>query len=362
VRVRNNDGRNAAVTMQDVAKAAGVSATAVSYVLNNVPTARISAATRLRVLDAAAQLNYRPNAIARAMASGRTLTIGVYGPHTAEALLGNPWSGEALHGIAEELRRWQFHLLLYGFSDPDSHDVSAFTDGRVDGLVVLAPYVDDALPARLVAAGFPTAIVGSRAFGGPRMVWVDMDNVGGARLATKHLLRLGHRRIAHLRGPLGSSDASDRQAGYEAAMREAGVEIPPGYVMEAGYGEREGRNAARELLKVKPRPTAVFTANDMVALGTMQVCEDMGLHVPADVAVVGFDDMPVCEFTRPRLTSIRQPMQEMGRVAASMLLTMVTKGTRPPRSSRVIPAKLVVRETCGAQADSGPLFRPLYHP
>jgi len=332
--------------MRDLAAHVGVSQATVSYVLNAKPNARVSSETRSRILEAAAELNYRPNAIARAMASGRSCTIGVYQPHAPGTPLSGMWTMEVMRGIGEALHARQFHLLLYGYREAEDPPPGAFLDGRVDGLVVLAPHVDDTLPCELARAGFPLAIVGGRGFEGPRCVVVDVDNTTGARRAVEHLIHLGHTRIAHLKGPQGVPNALDRHLGYEQALREHGLPVRSDYVVEAGFSERGGYHAAQEVLRLDPRPTALFAANDIAALGALRACVDAGLRVPGDVALLGYDDAPVCEVARPTLSTMRQPALEMGQAAARMLLALLD-GEETPEKKRTFTAELIVRESCG---------------
>jgi LacI family transcriptional regulator len=334
------------VTMRDIAALVGVSQATVSYVLNAHPKARISPATRQRILEAAAQLNYRPNAMARAMASGRARTIGVYQSHVSETPLSGMWTAAVMRGISEVLRTREFHLLLYGYHVEAEPPLAVFLDGSVDGLILLAPHLEDRLPQSLAEAGFPTAIVGGRAIPGPAIITVDADNTTGARLATEHLIRLGHRRIAHLHGSSDVPNAVDRLNGYQAALRAHRLPVRSETLVYSGFALEGGYEAACTVLRRTPRPTALFVTNDLAALGALQACQDSNLRVPEDVAVVGYDDAPICQFARPLLTTMRQPAQEMGRGAAEMLLALA-EGHSLPEPYRGFTAELVVRESCG---------------
>jgi DNA-binding LacI/PurR family transcriptional regulator len=333
--------------MQDIAARVGVSQATVSYVLNARPDARVSPETRRRVLEAAAELRYRPNAIARAMASGRSRTIGVYQPHAGETPLSGMWTASVMLGISEALHARHLHLLLYGYRESEEPPPETFLDGRVDGLIIIAPHTDDALPGHMAGRDFPTAIVGAGGFDGARTVSVDADNAAGARLAVQHLLSLGHTRIVHLAGPDSVPNALDRRAGYEQAMRARGLPVESDGIVPGGFDMESGEKAARAALCRAPRPTALFVANDIAALGALRACAELGLRVPEDVSVVGYDDAPVCELTRPPLTTMRQPAREMGRAAAEMLLALLD-GAPPAETRRLFAAELVVRESCAA--------------
>jgi len=335
--------------MRDIASMVGVSQATVSYVLNGKPGARVSPATRRRVLEAAAKMHYRPNAIARAMALGRSRTIGVYQPHVSHSPLSGMWNTAVLRGIGEALHQKHFHLLLYGYRQQDEPPPSAFLDGRVEGLIILAPHRDDTLPCELARMGCPTAVIGGGVWEGA--ITVDVDNREGGRLATEHLLRLGHTRIAHLIGPEDVPNAIDRRQGYEEALRDAGVPIRPEYLVPTGFDERSGYASAKVVLSLMPRPTALFVANDVAALGVLMACMDLGLRVPKDVAIVSYDDSPICTLARPTLTSVRQPASQLGYLAAESLLALLND--KPPEIRRhILPPELVVRDSCGGNRET----------
>lgn len=337
-------------TIRDVAEIAGVSQATVSYVLNSKANARISAATKRRVLEAAAKLHYRPHAVARAMASGRSRIIGVYQPHTGQSPLSAIWPMSVMRGISEALHERQYHLLLYSYRESDEPPAAAFLDGRVDGLIILAPHQNNYLVRELATTDLPTAIIGGPGLDAPRMVSVDADNIAGGRLATEHLIRLGHTRIAHIAGPEGVPNAIDRQIGYKQALRAHGLPVYPEYLVRGGFEEEAGRRAACRALTLYPRPTALFVANDIAAIGVLKACAELGMRVPEDVAIIGYDDAPVCEVSRPQLTTMRQPTEAMGFAAAGMLVDMLEKPGPIPEPHRLFPAELIVRESCGASA------------
>lgn len=336
-------------TMQDIASIVGVSQATVSYVLSGKPGARVSPETRRRVLEAAARVHYRPNAIARAMASGRSRTIGVYQPHVSHSPLSGMWNTAVMRGIGEALHQRHYHLLLYGYRQQDEPPPAAFLDGRVEGLIILAPHRDDSLPCELARTGCPVAVIGGGEWEGA--IIVDVDNRKGGRLATEHLLRLGHTHIAHLMGPPDVPNAIDRRRGYEEALCEAGIPLKPEYLVPTGFDERSGFASAKAVLSMTPRPTALFVANDVAALGVLMACIDLGLRVPADVAVVGYDDSPICTLTRPTLTSVRQPASQLGRAAAESLLAMICDRSSAIRQ-HILPPELVVRDSCGGNRET----------
>ena len=349
--MKNGNGNGRLATMRDVAELVGVSQATVSYVLNAKKNARVSPETRERVLEAAASLQYQPNAIARAMALGRSRTVGVYQPHVGESPLSGMWTTLVMRGIGEELHEHGYHLLLFGYRQSDDPSPSAFLDGRVDGLIVLAPHVSDSLPMLLSQLNFPTAIVGGHAPPGDRMRSVDVDNRTGARAATAHLISLGHQRIAHLKGPATVPNAVDRVSGYLEALEAAGIEARPDYLVDAGFHDAGGYMGAMKALCASPRPTGIVAANDISAVGALRACKELGLRVPQDVAVIGYDDAPVCELTSPKLTTMRQPAVEMGRAASRMLLNMRGAGDLQDAHRSFAP-DLIVRESCGSLLES----------
>ncbi len=332
--------------MRDVAELAGVSQATVSYVLNAKSSTRISPETRRRVLDAADTLSYRPNAIARAMVSGQSKIIGTYQPHEGKSVLAGFWTNSVIRGISEALHIHQFHLLLYGYRESEEPQLSAFMDGRVDGLIVLAPHKSDTLPRLLAQSGFPTAIVSGDGYGDTDAISVDADNVQGAFMATEYLIHLGHTRIALLIGPEGVPNAEDRREGFEAAILKHNIEVPESYRIQSGFSREQGEEAAIEALKLTPRPTALLAPNDIAALGALNACTISGLKVPEDVSIVGFDNVPYCELSRPTLTTVAQPAVEMGRAAAEMMLNLVSEDLSYEQS-RTFPLELVIRESTG---------------
>ncbi len=330
--------------MRDVADLAGVSQATVSYVLNAKSSTRISPETRRRVLDAADTLSYRPNAIARAMVSGKSKIIGTYQPHEGKSVLAGFWTNSVIRGISEALHSQQFHLLLYGYRESEEPSLSAFMDGRVDGLIVLAPHKTDALPRQLAMSGFPTAIISGVGYDDTDAISVDADNVQGARLAMDHLVDLGHSQIALLAGPVGVPNAEDRRKGYELAVQEHNLPVPQSYRIQSGFSREQGEEAAIAALNLNPRPTALLAPNDISALGVLNACAIRGLRVPDDVSVIGFDNVPYCELCTPRLTTIAQPAIEMGRGAAEMMLSLISDELFPEKN-RKYPLELIIRES-----------------
>jgi len=319
----------------------GVSQATVSYVLNSKANARISEATRRRVLEAAAQLRYRPNAIAVAMARGRSQTIGIYQTHVSESPLSGMWAAEVTRGIARELRDLGYHMLVYNYRDLNEVDPITFLDGRTDGLVILAPHTGDTVPSQLAHLGFPVAIIAGWPVDGEKAVCVDTDNLAGARMATAYLANLGHTHICHLAGPADVPNAQDRLRGFEEAMEEHGLGDYM-HVVQGGFSQEAGYAAAMAALHLRPRPTALLAANDIAALGALKACAELGLDVPGDVSVMGFDDAPICTLTQPALTTMRQPTAALGAEAARLVVAMRRGEPGIPRV-KLLPPELIPR-------------------
>lgn len=322
-------------TIRNVAERAGVSKSLVSLVMRGSP--HVSEQRRQAVLRAARELGYRPNAVARSLVEGRTRLIGAL-----VADLHNPFFAEFLDGLQESLHGEGLRMLVgSGRWDPqfEAEAVEAFLEMRVDGLVLLSVVPESLSEA---AKNVPVVVVGEHDVQGVDIV-VDDDELG-ARLAVDHLVGLGHRRIAHIEGAP-STTARYRRSGYETAMRRHGladrIVVQPGDFTEDG-----GYRAARELLGRDARPTAIFAPNDLVATGALSAADELGLRVPADVSVVGYDNTYLAAIRHIALTSVDQPRRDMGRIAAERLCDRIEEPDREPQQTLVTP-HLVVRETTG---------------
>lgn len=322
-------------TIRNVAERAGVSKSLVSLVMRGSP--HVSERRRQAVLKAARELGYRPNAVARSLVEGRTRLIGAL-----VADLHNPFFAEFLDGLQESLHGENLRMLVgSGRWDPlfEAEALEAFLEMRVDGLVLLSVVPDSLTEA---ASSVPVVVVGERDVPGVDIV-VDDDELG-ANLAVDHLVELGHHRIAHIEGAR-STTARYRRSGYEAAMKRHGlageVVVEPGDFTEEG-----GYRAARALLSATPRPTAIFAPNDLVATGALSAADELGLRVPADVSIVGYDNTHLAAIRHISLTSVDQPRRDMGRIAAERLCARIEDPGLEPLQTLVTP-HLVVRATTG---------------
>ncbi len=335
-------------TSFDVARLAGVSRTTVSLVLNNAPNAHISPETRRRVLEAARQLGYFPHAPARRLAQGRTMTVALVWHRGPDANYRDAFLPGLLQGLTTALRQQGYHLLFRPIDPHESEEiVLELAQGRhADGLILSGPRAQDPILQRLVRQNFPLVLHGQ--VPGMDVPFVDVDNVAGARQAVEHLLRLGHTRIGVItNAPLHYVSARQRLEGYRQALEAAGLSPRPQWIQLGNFDEASGRRAMQALLQARPRVTAVFVASDMVALGARYALWEAGLRVPQDIALVGFDDLPLAAYTIPPLTTVHVPAWELGYTAGQMMLQRLEG--RSVNSHR-LPTRLVIRASCGAQA------------
>lgn len=328
------------VTVHDVARHAGVSIATVSRALNG--RSRISAETRERVLEIASSLGYQPNDLARSLAGMATQTIALLLPDIT-----NPFFPELVKGV-QTLADERGHLLLLCHNADDGAkaraDIAMLRRKKVDGILLVA----GTLRGRGIAeatSGVPTVVL-DRRVPGLRSDLVTVDHRAGARLAVEHLLGLGHRRIAHVTGPSGVSSSKERLTGWEAALRAAGIEPDSGLVVRGDFLEDGGYAAGHALLERGVEFTAAFAANDLTAIGLMTSLTEAGLRVPADVSVVGFDGIHLAAYTAPPLTTVAQPIFDLGRRAAELLLERLIDGHTEPRTV-VLGTKLVERGSTG---------------
>ncbi|HEY0555042.1 MAG TPA: LacI family DNA-binding transcriptional regulator, partial [Thermoanaerobaculia bacterium] len=292
-------------SIKEVALKAGVSIATVSRVLNS--TGPVAAETRRRILDAIEGLRYVPHGAARSLITNQTDTIGVLLPD----LYGEFFS-EVIRGIDAAARRRGYHVLISGFHS-DRAEIEAVLRalrGRVDGLIVLSPDVDAQGLRRNLPETLPVVLLNTPVEGrleGAAFDAINLDNHGGAFAMVRHLAALSHRRIALIRGPEGNADARERLRGYRDALRSLGVAPADALELSGDFSEESGYQAGRRLLTLKPRPTAVFAANDAMAIGAIEALEQRGLSCPGDVSIVGYDDMPLVAHMTPPLTTISLP-------------------------------------------------------
>jgi LacI family transcriptional regulator len=324
------------VTLEDVAAAAGVSPSTVSRILNG--TAAVSAVKCAAVHDAIRRLGFVPNPVARGLAGGRTLSIGVL-----TQALDSPFYGSALRGIEDELGRAGYSPLFvsgHWSANEEARCIEVLRSRRVDGLIVLTGRLSDAALTR-EAQSVPVVVTG-RTLSAPNLYALNFDNFEGARLATHHLLALGHRRIAFITGDPLHPDANERLRGYRMALEAAEVPYDPALVLPGQYHEESGRLAVERLMDSRAPFSAIFAANDQMAFGAILALHRRGKRVPSDVSVVGFDDVSSATYCLPPLTTVHQPVYELGRLAATSMMQLLA-GEQP--TGRMPGPRLIVRES-----------------
>ena len=335
-----------AVTIYDVAKAAGVGIGTVSRVLND--NANVSAQTRRKVLEAIEALGYKPNFMARNLSRSRLRTVGV-----VLSFLTNPFQMAVLQGIEQTLAQAEVDLIIFNLDSQDRRNplLERLAEGhRSDGLLVISFSLPPQFVERFRRYNIPVVVSDNH---DAHLPSVFVDNVYGGYLATEHLIGLGHRRIAYIQdhfkapnGPDGNWPGFDRRRGYTRALLEAGIEVDLALIHEGdGHSRKRGWEAAAALLSNTDPPTAIFAASDMLALGVIEYARSRQIHIPNDLAVVGFDDIELASFAG--LTTVRQPMHQMGSEAARMVLDLMN-GKSLTEHYRQLSLELIVRNSSGA--------------
>jgi len=328
------------VTIIDVAREAGVSYTTVSRVINSKEN--VKPKTRERVLMAMTRLGYVVDQRARSLAGGRSQVIGLL-VHD----VGTSYIGEIIRGIDAELASAQYELLLYTThrrKTKESAHVATLTRGLADGLLLVLPRNPGAYLETLRQHRFPHVLIDHRG-SKEETPAVAAANRQGAYNATKYLVELGHQRIGFITGTMDQICAQDRLEGYKAALADHGVTFDPELVREGDFFQPLGYAGASALLELPHPPTAIFASNDVSAFGAMEAVREHGLRIPDDVSVVGFDDIPQAAHVHPPLTTVRQPLEKMGRTATRMLLEYINDPQRPIERVE-LPTELVLRQSC----------------
>jgi DNA-binding LacI/PurR family transcriptional regulator len=338
-------GRRNGTTLEEVASRAGVSRATVSRVVNGSP--KVSPDVRLAVQAAVSELGYVPNRAARSLVTRRSGSVGVVITEPPDRLFNDPFFPRLLRGISGALSARDLQLVLLMPENPADTERTAdyLAAGHVDGSLLVSLHGDDPLPDRLARAGVPF-VVGGRPLRDTAASFVDVDNRGGARTAVEHLLAGGRRVIATIAGPADMGAGVDRIAGYREALADAGLPIDASLETRGDFTQESGAAAMERLLSARPDIDAVFAASDLMAAGAMAVLETAGRRIPQDVAVVGYDNSPVASTVRPRLTSVRQPIEEMGHEMARLLVDAVDGTDLVQR--RVILATELVRRASSA--------------
>lgn len=322
--------------IKDVARQAGVSPTTISRYLNN--HLELPEATRSRIDAAIEQLGYRPNLLAKRLSTGKAEIIGVVAPEIA-----NPFFTNLVAAIEDEAERHGYSVLLSstrGMRTREIEQISRLGDRHVDGLILMTNKPDDGTLAAFIEKHANIVLLDEDVpgFSGPR---IFVENAEGAYQATRFLIEAGHRRIAHIGGPADLMSTIERQSGFMRAMDEAGLE--PTHILLGSYTSEFGVAAMKDILDSPERPTGLFAGSDFVAIGAMQHIGERGLRVPDDISLVGFDDMPFAGLLAPPLTTIRQPVQELGRKAFQALFAVMNEQPLPDLGR--LPTTLVERQS-----------------
>ncbi|MCL7452794.1 MAG: LacI family transcriptional regulator [Anaerolineae bacterium] len=335
------------LTLEEVGKLAGVSRSTVSRVVNGHPSVRDE--VRERVWQVIRETGYQPHAAARSLASRRSQVIGVIIPEAVSTLFVDPFFALLLRGITGACNTHGYQLMLSLFDEPADQGETyrrILRSGRMDGVLVASTHMNDPIFPKLLQDSIPFVLVGRHP--DPRVNYVDVDNVGGARMAVEHLIRLGHRRIATITGTLNMASGEDRLAGYCQALEAHRIPVQAALIGEGDFTKSSGTMGMQRLLSASP--TAVFAASDVMAMGALKALREASLRVPEDVALVGFDDIPVAAALEPALTTVRQPIDRLGSMAADLLLNLLENApdARAPAARIILSARLIVRDSCGA--------------
>ncbi|MDJ0379699.1 LacI family DNA-binding transcriptional regulator [Streptomyces sp. G-G2] len=342
-------------TLEEVAARAGVGRGTASRVING--SSKVSDRTRAAVESAVTELGYVPNRAARALAANRTDAIALVIPETESRFFAEPYFSEVVRGVGAALADTDIQLVLtLAGGDRERRRLAQYLSGhRVDGVLLVSVHADDPLPDLLAELGLPAVISGPRSADEP-LPSVDTDNLAGALAAVRHLLDRGRRATATIAGPLDVYASRRRLDGYRQALTDAGLGVDEGLIAVGDFTEEGGRRAMRELLARRPGLDAVFAASDLMAAGAGRELRAAGRRIPEDVALVGFDDSSVARHMDPPLTSVRQPLEELGATMTRLLLERIAEagagsGAGGPDGSAsrprgvVLPTELVIRQS-----------------
>jgi LacI family transcriptional regulator len=329
-------------TITDVARLAGVSIKTVSRVVNNVP--EVSPQTRLKVQQAIVELGYQPNAIARNFVTGKTNTVGVIIPHSANYIFSHSFFTEVLRGIAEVLSANNINLLLQVAHGTTPY-VNLYRQRQVDGMILMSIRLGDPNLEGLAASGVPLISTCRIADDDDSSRWVDADFVGGVEQSMDHLISLGHRRIALLTGPKDLVSVRLREQGYRNSLKKHNLLQVDEYILEDDFTSESGYALAVQAMKLTHPPSALICGDDMMAFGAVQALKELGYRVPEDVSVIGFDDISLARFSSPPLTTVRQDTYQKGRITAETLLALMRNRGDAIPTQLMLDTTLIIRNS-----------------
>lgn len=334
------------LTLEDIAKQAGVSRSTVSRVVNGYPNVRED--VRKRVLEVIQNTGYHPNAAARTLASQRSWTLGLVLPHSVSFFFTDPYYPHLTKGIAQACNQYNYTLALFLVGTKEDEEKifpRVARKGLLDGVLVQAGHHGDQQIIGLLVDSKMPLVVAGRPFRSDNVSYIDIDNVNAAHNAVRHLIQIGYRRIGTIAGPAHSTVGLDRKEGYLKALKERGRDVDEALIVEGDFTEAGGYYAMQKLLSAKP--DAVFAASDIMAIGAMRAAREAGLSIPKDVAFVGFDDLPIATLSDIQLTTVRQPVVQFGHKSVELLLDLIENGLHPPRRI-IMDTELIIRDSCGA--------------
>jgi LacI family transcriptional regulator, galactose operon repressor len=328
------------VTIKDVAREAGVSVATVSRVWNDADF--VSPETRQRVAAVAARLGYSPHGAARSLITRTTFALGVLLPD----LYGEFFS-EIIRGIDHVAQAAGYHILVSSSHESKDEIDAALRSmrGRVDGMIIMSSDLEAQRTLQALQGSFPVVLLNGGAEA-KAFDTITIENHEGAREMTRHLVARGHRRIAMIGGPQRNYDAAERLRGYGTALRENGIEIEKSLIVQGDFSELSGHRAVEQLLALESQPTAIFAANDSMAIGALSALRENNLRVPEDMAVAGFDDIPLARYMNPPLSTVHVDISQLGERAAALLLLSLQKSTRLHEHLQ-LSTTLVIRASCG---------------
>lgn len=336
------------LTIRDIANMAGVSRSTISLAINDSP--KVKKQTKQRILKIIEDVGYHPNVMARGLVGNKTNVIGLIVPQISH-VFADYYFSETVSGVLDEVTQRNYHLLVEAATEQFVQMRSAhrlYEERRIDGLLFVGNLTTDTYILDLCEAGIPICLVNSVL---PKLSTVLADNTEGSAEAVAHLYRKGHRRIGLIKGLDNVTTGVDRYYGYQLALARLGIPFDPKLVAFGNFSEESGYEAMRNLLRIQNPPTAVFTTNDMMAIGAMNAIQEKGLSVPGDIAIVGGDDIRLARYFKPSLTTIRQPMYSIGRMATDLLLKLINDDSEGP-IKQMVKTELVVRESCGSKSEA----------
>ena len=331
------------ININDIAKKANVSKMTVSRVLNN--NGPVALKTRENIIKIMKELNYQPNLIARSLSSNKTMTIGVVIPKTEKLFLDN-YIAQILSGITDIALENNYRIMLVPVKSIEGDEGCYLNYARsklFDGLILVKTKTDDKYLNKLADSGFPFVVVNYRK-NNKNINYVDSENINGAEKAVDFLISKGHRKIAFVMGSVNETNANDRISGYKKALNKNKIKFNENYVIYGDFNKEKAFSESKKLLKLKTRPTAIFCSDDYMAIGVIEQIKEQGLSIPKDIAVIGFDDIELCKYTIPTLTTVAQPLYEIGKSSAKVLLEIISKETKPP-VRKMLKTELIIRES-----------------